>query len=271
MDLILSDALPVQWWLTGQETFNQGSGEGITFKRPFYQKWQYQDDIKNQVTYDQTLQMGIFTAQGDQIFDYDDFTVVAGDLQMYNFRPADIPAIVAVNSRMKIYLSMAVDGVEVAYTDVLDIKKVHPMTRLLRYSHPSNFQGIIYSGYDFDFYIRVPGAFRVQNNPMTVEDLPLNSGRIVTLVQDIQRKQMLQMDFQPDFLIYKTQLALMHDVIEIDGMFWKRRDGFNDQPIDRFELKRSNVLLTRYNSAIKNVVASGAGGTFDDTFDETFD
>lgn len=145
---------------------------------------------------------------------------------------------------------------EVASSDCIDLRNNHQCSKLISYTNAKDFDGINYEGISPQpvFYLRIPANWTDQQNPQTQEDLELSNGVIVTLRQTIQKKRELSIGYIPDYMHYKIQTILMHDTIIIDGLQWKRRDGYEAPKITDYPLKKGTVLLTIYNSVLKNTI-----------------
>lgn len=147
-------------------------------------------------------------------------------------------------------------NVVIKKSDCLDVRESHDCTKLIEYSNESDFDGIVYSDISPrpTFYLRVPAMFFEEDNPQEQEDLVLSNGVIVTLRQGIQEKRLLETGYMPNYMHKKLQKVLMHESITIDGDGWKRRDPYESNPIKKYSLKRASVLLTKYNSVLKNTI-----------------
>jgi hypothetical protein len=141
-------------------------------------------------------------------------------------------------------------------SDCINTKDSHDCTKLIEYSNESDFDGISYSDISPrpTFYLRIPAMFFEEENPQEQEDLVLSNGVIVTLRQEIQEKRLLETGYMPNYMHKKLQKVLMHESITIDGDGWKRRDAYEPNPIKKYALKRASVLLTKYNSVLKNTI-----------------
>lgn len=142
-----------------------------------------------------------------------------------------------------------------AQSDCLDIKTSHDCTILLQYTNADDFNNIVYeTSPTSEYSLRIPAQFWKEDNPMEQEDSELSNGVIKTRRQTITQKRYLEIGFMPAYMHFKTQLALMHDTVTIDGDQWKRRDAYESESIRRYPLKRANVWLTLYNSIDDNIL-----------------
>ncbi len=143
-----------------------------------------------------------------------------------------------------------------AKSDCIDLKESHLCTELIEYTNPTNFDDIDYEtgSPSPTFYLRVPAMFHEEDNPQTQEDSELSNGVIVTRRQTIQEKTLLETGYMPNYMHKKLQKVLMHETIIIQDTQWKRRDAYEANPIKKYNLKRAEVLLTKYNSVERNTI-----------------
>lgn len=151
---------------------------------------------------------------------------------------------------------MAFVEVIAAQSDCIELRNNHQCTKLIQYTNAQDFDGIAYENVSPQpvFYLRIPANWVDQQNPQTQEDLELSNGEIVTVRQTIQKKKELAIGFLPDYMHYKIQSILMHDTVIIDGKQWKRRDEYEASKVKDYPLKKGSVLLTIYNSVLKNTI-----------------
>lgn len=148
------------------------------------------------------------------------------------------------------------NDVIMAKSDCIDIRESWPVTKQIEYSNATNFDNLYYENGSPGpyFYLRVQAMFYESKNPQEQEDLELSNGQVVTLRSSIQQKRLLETGFMPDYMHLKLQKILMHDTIIIDGTYWKKRDSYDDSPIKKYNLKRAQVYLTKYDSVEKNTI-----------------
>lgn len=140
-------------------------------------------------------------------------------------------------------------------SDCIDIRNNHQCSKLMEYTNSDDFDGIVYNlSPPPTFYLRVPAQLLEDENPQTQEDLELSNGVIVTVRQTIQEKSILKLGFMPPYMHTKVQKVLMHDTVISDGIQWKRRDAYEAPRIEDYPLKKGEVLLTKYNSVLKNTI-----------------
>ncbi len=145
---------------------------------------------------------------------------------------------------------------ELYKSDCIDLKEDHECTKLISYSNSSDFDGIAYQSASPapTFNLRVPAVFYEENNPQEQEDLELSNGVIVTIRSSIQEKRLLELGYMPNHMHRKVQKILMHETIQIDDTYWKKRDSYDANAIHKYNLKKAQVWLTKYNSVEKNTI-----------------
>jgi hypothetical protein len=140
-------------------------------------------------------------------------------------------------------------------SDCISIADSHDCSILIEYTNSSNFDGLYYDGSPGPtFQLRIPAVFFEEKNPQEQEDLELSNGRIITLRQTIVEKRLLETGYMPNYMHRKVQKVLMHETVSIDGDYWKKRDSYDDSPVKKYNLKRAEVLLTKYDSVEKNTI-----------------
>lgn len=164
----------------------------------------------------------------------------------------------SIDDTIMIVNSVSYNGgnIELFKSDCLEIKEDTECTKLIEYSNASAFDGIPYINVSppSTFYLRVPATFYEEENPQEQEDLELSNGQIVTLRQSLQEKRLFETGYMPNYMHKKLQKVLMHETIVIDGDQWKRRDEYKAASIKKYNLKKASVLLTKYNSVLKNTI-----------------
>lgn len=140
-------------------------------------------------------------------------------------------------------------------SDCIDMRNNHQCTKLISYTNSDDFDGINYNiSPQPTFYLRVPAQLLPEENPQTQEDLELSNGVIVTIRQTIQEKYIFKLGYMTAYMHTKVQKILMHDTVIIDGIQWKKRDAYDAPRIEDYPLKKGEVLLTKYNSVLKNTI-----------------
>lgn len=146
-------------------------------------------------------------------------------------------------------------------SDCIDIRSSHDCLTEIIYANTNNFDGINYeSGSPTPvFTALIPAQFWKEDNPQEQEDSVLSNGVIVTRRTEIQEKTLLEVGFVPNYFHKKIQKILMHNSVQIEDVngdltFWKKRDGYESENLNRYPLKTGQVWLTKYNSVEKNTI-----------------
>ncbi len=282
--MIFSDSIPVQFWLTGVETFNEKMICGLAKQDCFCQPFECEDEIIIQFQDDpgQVFYLGVYN-ENDTSIDEALFDEIAPGVYQINYTSgqcADIlwgselylmgDTVITFDSvecgessppvdtcdikiRFKIYIT---DDDILAQSDCIDLRTEHPCTKLITYTNSVDFDGIVYeTGSPVPyFYLRVPAMFYQEDNPQTEEDMELANGEIVTTIQKLQKKRVFEIDYVPNYMHKKIQKVLMHESVTIDGTQWKKRDAYESEPVKKYNLKTASVLLTKYDSIIRNLI-----------------
>lgn len=142
-------------------------------------------------------------------------------------------------------------------SDCIEVAEQDGCTQLIQYTNSQDFDGISYGSAmspDPNFYLRIPAVFYKRKNPQEQEDMELSDGEIVTLRNTITQKKLLETGFLPGYMHLKLQKVLMHDTVIINSIYWKKRDSYEDNQPDKYNLYRASVLLTKQGSIEKNTI-----------------
>ncbi len=165
------------------------------------------------------------------------------------------------NSRVQFVVESSLSSGVDPHTDCIDIRQNHDCLIEITYSNTNNFDGINYeSGSPTPvFTALIPAQFWKEDNPQEQEDSVLSNGVIVTRRTEIQEKTLLEVGFVPNYFHKKIQKILMHNSVQIEDVngdltYWKKRDGYESENLNRYPLKVGSVWLTKYNSVEKNTI-----------------
>lgn len=178
--------------------------------------------------------------------------------------PFDLTEIVTVSSPIT-GLSIWVDNIsslgDVTYLmELFNIERVAGVgncVSLIRYSNHKNYMGIDYeSGSPAPEYeIIVPAMFFEESYPLEEEVHPLSNDTWKRTWSRMEGKKLLELGFLPYYMHRKLQFILVHDEIEIDGVFWVKRDPYEiAQGNKRYPLKRGQVVLTERDFISRNLI-----------------
>jgi len=162
--------------------------------------------------------------------------------------------------------NLLIEGVNISgiivKSDCIDIRAAHDNCLVeITYTNTKNFDGIDYENQSPPpvFTKLIHGQFWKEDNPQEQEDSVLSNGVIVTRRSEIQEKTLLEIGFVPNYEHKKIQKILMHNSVQIEDVngdltYWKKRDAYESENLNRYPLKKGQVWLTKYNSVEKNTI-----------------
>jgi hypothetical protein len=147
-------------------------------------------------------------------------------------------------------------------TDCIDIRDAFDNCVIpIVYTNTKNFDGIYYEVGSPPpvFTFIVEAQFWKETNPQTQEDSVLSNGVIVTRRSEMEEKTLLEIGFIPNYRHKTLQKILMHNSIQIETVdeelfYWKKRDDYESDNLNRYPKKVAQVWLTKYNSVEKNTI-----------------
>lgn len=189
------------------------------------------------------------------------YSAYSGTVYDLSFLPTELGVDICNKKVIFKFLSSEIQAF-IPQTDCIDIRDafdncVIPIT----YTNTKNFDGIYYEIGSpppvFTFIIEA--QFWKENNPQTQEDSVLSNGVIVTRRSEIEEKTLLEIGFVPNYRHKILQKVLMHNSVQItdvndEDQYWKKRDEYETENINRYPLKKAQVWLTKYNSVEKNTI-----------------
>lgn len=252
--MVISDALPVQFWPVILDTFNESDYEGV-FPKCFCTPWESNDNINIQFDW------GITDSFTLRIYDSDEallqtvsFLNTVGTVYYISFIPSDYSI-----TNEQISLKIFQGSTERYKSDCLDIKDTWEETVLINYSNARNFASLNYSSVspDPEFYLRIPAIFFHERFPTDREILELSDARSIQLNASIKAQKKLEIGPVPTYMHRKIKLILMHQFITIGGQDWIQEEEYDmpDPANKRWPLRQASVYLTEkdYNR-IRNVL-----------------
>ena len=251
--MTISDANPVQFWLSECATYNEQEPFGI-HRRCFCAPWETDDEIKVQFTDDGTTEydLVVFNEDDEEIhsepFEISD-TKYSASLLLDAISPD-----VSGKIQLKI-IEVSSPEVIIAKSDCLEIGD-HEGSVLIRYANPRNYAGLVYdeTSPDTDFYLRVPAMFYHTRQVSEDEFLSLTN-QIVMQNNEIKDQRLFTTDSLPEYFHKKIQLVLKHQTVEIDNMYWMKEEAYEQLETDRRNpLKKYSVWLTDKDSIQRNVL-----------------
>jgi len=124
-------------------------------------------------------------------------------------------------------------GAELAYTDTIYFAESHAKTRLIEYTNPIDYAGLVYEGVSPMpvFGIRVKSKFYEQRFPEENESEPDGGGNVDKLSSETRVQRLLEIDPLPPHMHKKLKLALQHGTITIDGEQWVKEEAYETEPV----------------------------------------
>lgn len=250
-EMIISNALPVQYWLANCDTFNDEEVDGI-LKVCWRHPWQCSDTIITQFSDTSGLDYDLqgIDEDGTTLF-INQITEVSDGIYQNSLIP-EAEDVCNEFLRLKILLN----GTEVAKSDYLDVRTRQRETKLWEYSNHRDFAGLSFTEQTPDptFYIRVPCRFYHQRFPQTDKALELTSSIITTSSQKKAQK-LMEVLHSPYYFHNKLIEILQAQTVEVDNIQWKKEEEYViNEGRKNWPLKPANCFLTQKNSVIRNVI-----------------
>lgn len=250
--MVISDALPVQFWPSTISTYNETEPEGVFYKC-FCHPWQSDDLIVIQVDF------GIIDAILLKIYDDEDgllqtiaLTNTIGTVYTTTFAPSTYN-ILDEQIRLKIFRGAN----ELFKSDCLNVKQEWDETLLITYSNARNFASLNYSNVspDPEFYIRIPAVFNEERFPEEDEVLELSNSQAVQLNSQVKAQRELSIGPMPFYMHRKLKLILKHQFVEIAGQSWVKEEEYEMKAGNKRNLLRqASCWLTEKDYIIRNVL-----------------
>lgn len=250
-EMIISNALPVQYWLSDCDTFNEEDVDGM-LKVCWRHPWQCTDEIITQFTDTSGLDYDLqgIDENGGTLFT-NPISEVGDGIYQYSLIPEE-EDICNEFLRLRILLN----GTEVAKSDYLDIKIRQRETRLWSYSNHRDFAGLSFTEQTPDptFYIRVPCRFYHERYPQTDNAMELTSS-IITTSSQTKTQRLLEVLHSPYYFHKKLGEILQAQTVISDGYQWKKEEEYAiNEGRKNWPLKTATCYLTQKNSVIRNVI-----------------
>lgn len=250
--MVVSDALPVQFWPVSKDTYNETEPEGA-FRKCYCNPWQSTDIIRIQVDF------GIIDSIQLKIYDSDDVLIQSlsmvntiGTVYTTSFAPSTYD-IVNEQISLKIFLG----GNEIFKSDCLHVKQTWDETVVVTYSNHRNFASLNYSNVspDPEFHIRIPAVFNEQRFPEEEEVLELSNSTEIQLNGQVKAQRELSIGPMPFYMHRKLKLILKHQNVEIDCQEWVKEEEYEMKPGNKRNLLRqASVWLTEKDYIMRNVL-----------------
>lgn len=273
--ITLSDALPFQFWLYADQTYNE-SQFAFADKIPFYQEFQTDDNIKLQlrdtdVSKEYVL---LITDVNSNLIVALPFNHIGIYYQLaFQSQALDIPVvdqcakffIAENNGTFDITFDYTFQNFEniIYKSDAITFSSSITFnsswgTKLIGYKSVKNFAGITYPNDDTYFYIRVPCQF-FRQRPKSSQDSIASGGNTVINTSIVKGKQQLmKVIYSPDYIHNKLELIFQHaasGTVLIDGIKWTMEEGYElTIPDERSPFQMGKIWLSDSNYLIRNMI-----------------
>lgn len=250
--MVISDALPVQFWSVDTDTYNEKNLQGV-FKRCFCHPWNCDDIIKLQVDFEilDAIILKIFDEDGIELQSIP-FTNTIDTVYSVSFSPSTYDMCDDI-----IQLKIFRGSTALYKSDCLDIKASHGETIEITYSNDRNFASLNYSVVtpDPEFSIRIPACFVHERFPEEDEVIELSNSRSIQLNAQVKAQRLLEIKAMPYYMHRKLKLILKHQFVTIDFQEWVKADPYEEgQSNRRNVLRQATVWLTEKDYIIRNVL-----------------
>lgn len=272
--IILSDALPIQFWPYNSQTYNEQQFAFVD-KVSFYQQFGITDSVKLQfIDTDASKEYVLL------IVDLDNNLIVpvafnhTSDYRQLSFlsNALDTPII---DQCVRLYIAEQVDSFDITFDytfkDFTILYKSDPInfssdivfnsswgTKLIGYKSTKNFAGIRYPNDDTYFYFRIPCQFFRQRPKISQESLALSGNQIINTSITKGLQQLMKTIYMPDYQHNKLQLILQHaaaGTVLIDGKVWAFEEGYElTIPDEKSPMQMAKVWLSDSNYSIRNQI-----------------
>ena len=249
--MIISDALPVQWYPSAIPTYNEKVEAGIE-AIPFIQKFNREDTFSIQLLHNAGVVITLdILGQNEAVLYTVAITEVSAGVYFRSFIFEDVGILDAY-----VYARIVIAAVIISRTDQMEVRASHSESRWIAYTNSSDFAFIDYSGAPPTFGIRVVSKFYEERNPEENESEDLGDGSIEKLSGSIKIQRLLEMESLPPHMHRKIKLIMKHNSIFLDNVSWVSEDGYEiGKPLSKsYPFYLATCLLTmKDNSYITNV------------------
>lgn len=144
-----------------------------------------------------------------------------------------------------------------AKSDCLSIRETQEETVLISYSNHRDFADInsLNVSPDTEFFLRIPAIFFHENFPEEMEVIELSDSREIQLNAQVKATRELQVKHMPYYMHRKTKLALSHQFVEIDDLFWVKQNPYEiTKGRNNFPLAKGSCVLTEKDYIKRNIL-----------------
>lgn len=251
--MVISDALPVQFWSVLTDTYNERNYDGM-HRKCFCAPWQADDIIRIQVDFEflDALYLKIYDAD-DTLIQTLSFTNTVGTVYTVSFSPSTYNI-----TDEQIRLSIFRGTTEIFKSDCLEVMSDADETVLIEYSSNRNLASINYSDVspDPEFYLRIPAIFYHEKHPQEREVIELSNSRAVQLNAQVKAQRLLKVKDMPPYMHRKLILVLMHQFVTIDLQEWVKEEEYEEilSSNPRWPLYKAQCWLTEKDYIMRSVL-----------------
>lgn len=258
--IVLSDSLPVQFWLPECDTYNEQEVVGINpacWNQPF----NCDDPIVTQFTDEESLELTLLVRDQEnntlvELEIEEIIRLINGEFVGGLYQVVLLPEEENICDQ-KIQLVIMNGETELAKSDGLHIKEDHQESTLFEYRNNRNFDGLVYDDSispEQNFFIRVPGVFYHPRDQQEDKGFERTSSTVVTSSK-IKKQKLLQVPHAPHYFHTKLTRVLSHQTLIAHGKQWKKEEAYEKDEGDlRYPLKKAMIWLTEKNSLRRNVL-----------------
>ena len=276
--ITLSTALPIQFWASGVQTFNE-IAKGFVLSRPYYhelldtdlQKLQITDTVNN--VYDL-----YFTDEFDNFITSVAFNqTIVGGLFVYDveFTFATLPVAIGSDQKIRIYIIQGPGTFDATFdntfipdgyaykSDLLYVRSQIDQNMgwgsiAIDYKSLSNYYNIQYPTSSGNYFrLRVPARFYNEKITETVNEIQLSDSVFATS-RSQKFQTYLELYQMPAYNLKKVAAALSHDVtgsVQINGVEYEAADGLEwSQPDVKSSFFKGKIWLTEKQNFIRAII-----------------
>jgi len=262
MSRIISKALPIRFWLDGQEVPNEQDVPGIE-SHVWNQKWTLTDVIRLQVIDSEDKIYGVSIQNvddnseiGSKVFsqtevtedDYETVLHYRNDIS-FTFEELGVTSGQVVRVVLMEGTDYPLDSVT-GYSDCLDVQDEQWGTFPIDYTNEYDYAGIAFEGLGLTFTIRVEGRFFKQKRTRETESEGLSDESVVVLGTESKRQKTLEVELAPfhfhDQLILilgSNKITIAEDGTDVD---WSGEEAYEmEEADDRSPFYKAKCILTK--------------------------
>lgn len=263
--MYFSPAQPLEFWITGCQTFNERSvcgAHSACYCIPF----NCDDPIKIQFTdddQDEDFLVIVYDEDGNELFsDTPEKTDLLNSesnyvksVYDYSFVPSQTSPDLC-NRKVQVKVYSVTTNAEVGKTDCIHIKENHSCTELIRYTQERNYAGLIYQNNspNIEFYFRIPAVFFKPRFVKQQESMNLSQS-VLNLNSTIKTQRELSTDYLPGYIHRKMNFILSHQYVEIDNQTWVHEEEYEMLDTNRMrKIYKARTWLTESDTLVRNVI-----------------